>query len=199
MKNLSFVLVVILISFSHQIYAQRAINPKIGFNYSRLADEPTVGKTKTKGGFNIGADFRFGDRFQFVPGIHYATHGLAFSGSQSPDIDNKISVHYLKVPIVGNFNIFNSDLFKLRVYGGFVTNFVLKVDASSFINKDNLSPINGGIRLGTGIDLGALTFDLNYEIGMLKYFDKGAVPALLYPNNTFNNVLTLSVGVRVNR
>jgi hypothetical protein len=34
---------------------------------------------------------------------------------------------------------------------------------------------------------------------MLKYFNKGAVPALLYPNNTFNNVLTLSVGVRVNR
>jgi len=199
MRYLTCAFILICLVSCLSLTAQTIINPKIGLNYSRLADEPSLGSAKTRSGFNIGADLRFGDRFQFMPGVHYATHGMAFEGTQDPNSEDKISMHLIKVPLTGNINVINGDLFKLRVYGGFVANFLLKVDNNNYIEKENLKPFTGGIRFGTGIDLGGLTLDLNYEVGVTDVFDGGIVPELLYPKNTQNNVISLSVGVRVNR
>lgn len=199
MKKLKFFALMVLSFSCISAFGQRAVNPKIGLNFSRLSSEPTVGSTETRGGFNIGFDYRIGDRFQIVPGLHYATHGTTLLGTQDSIAENKIFVHYLQIPVVASFNIFNSNLFQLRVYGGIVANVALKVDANNYLTKDDWKPVNGGVRLGTGVDLGVLTFDINYEIGMLDVFEDTPVPNLLYPNNTQNNVLTLAVGVRVNR
>ncbi len=199
MLKLKYFALFTLVIFSGSILGQRAINPKIGLNFSRLATEPTVGISESRVGFNIGFDYRFGDRFQIVPGIHYATHGTTLLGTQDSIAENKIFVHYLQIPVVASFNVFNSNLFQLRIYGGIVANVALKVDANNYLTKDDWKPVNGGVRLGTGVDLGVLTFDVNCEIGMLDVFEDTAIPTLLYPNNTQNNVLTLAVGVRVNR
>lgn len=199
MRNITFLFFLSCFTLSLSSSAQTVINPKIGLNYSRLADDPSIGSAKTRSGFNIGADLRFGDRFQFMPGIHYATHGMAFEGTQDPDSEDKISMHLIKIPLTGNINVINGDLLKLRVYGGFVANFLLKVDNNNYINKEDLKPFTGGIRFGTGLDLGGLTLDLNYEVGVTDVFDGGIVPNLLYPKNTQNNVLSIAVGVRVNR
>lgn len=199
MQYFKTLIAVFLLHCTLNLQSQTIINPKIGLNFSRLSDDPSVGSNKSRSGFNIGFDLRFGDRFQFAPGLHYATHGIAFEGTQNPDSKDRIAMHLIKLPLLANINIINGDLLKLRVYGGWMNNFLLKVDNNNYISKDNLKPYTGGIHFGTGLDLGGLTLDLSYEAGMLDVFDGGTVPAVLYPNNTQNNVLTLSVGVRVNR
>lgn len=199
MLKLKYFALLLILFLGVSAFGQRAINPKIGLNFSRFSSEPTVGSTKSRGGFNIGFDYRIGDRFQIVPGLHYATHGTTLLGVQDTVAENKIFVHYLQIPVVANFNVFNSNIFQLRIYGGIVANVALKVDGNNYMTKDDWKPVNGGVRLGTGVDLGVLTFDINYEIGMLDVFEDTPIPKLLYPGNTQNNVLTLAVGVRVNR
>ncbi|MBP9133926.1 MAG: PorT family protein [Saprospiraceae bacterium] len=180
-----------------QTYGQTTINPKIGLNFSHLSGKPEVGKNEVRIGFNIGFDLRFGERFQFAPGIHYAIHGMAFDGALAADSLDRIALHLIKIPLLANVNVINSNFFRLRLYGGWMNNILLKVDNNKYLAKEDMNIYTGGILFGTGVDLSGLTLDLSYEVGMLDMFKGGFMVNTIYPQNTQNNVLTLSVGVRV--
>lgn len=197
MRFIKFSTIVLILFFGMQMNGQTIINPRIGLNFSHLSGKPTIGENKVRTGFNIGFNLRFGDRFQFEPGVHYAIHGMAFDGALSADSLDKIAMHFIKVPILANINVINSDFFRLRLYGGWMNNILLKVDNNNYLSKDDLNIYTGGIHFGTGVDLTGLTIDLSYEVGMLDMFKSGLIGSALYPKNTQNNVLTLSVGVRV--
>ena len=197
MKFLKFLIAVCFLTFALHSYSQTTINPRIGLNFSHLSGNPTVGENEIRAGFNIGFHFRFGDRFQFEPGIHYATHGVGFNNARGKDTLDRVPMHFIKIPLLANVNIVNSDFFRLRVYGGWMNNILLKVDNNAFLSKEDFNVYTGGIHFGTGLDVTGLTIDLSYEVGMMDFFKGKGAPAVLYPKNTQNNVLTLSVGVRV--
>ncbi|HMY83538.1 MAG TPA: porin family protein [Saprospiraceae bacterium] len=197
MKLLKFLLSICFLFFFLSSYAQTTINPRIGLNISHLSGKPSIGENESRTGFNIGFNLRFGDRFQFETGAHYATHGVGFNDARGKDTLDRAPMHFVKLPLLANINIVNSEVFRLRVYGGWMNNFLLKVDNNSLLSKEDVNVYTGGIHFGTGLDLTGLTIDLSYEVGMMDFFKGNGLPLVLYPKNTQNNVLTLSVGVQV--
>lgn len=192
-------LLVVIMTFG-TVNGQTTINPKIGLNFSKLSVDPETATYKARSGFNIGADFRFGDRFKIIPGIHYTTHGSKLrSSNQGTDFENDIYTHWLKIPLVASANIFNSNFFQHRVYGGGVGSIFLKVDDNVFLLKEGYQPVVFGLKFGTGIDISAFTIDVDYEVGLSSVFKKDGVANVLYPGSVTNNVLTLNVGVRINK
>lgn len=180
-------------------YAQFAVNPKVGLNFSRLSADPQDGEDKSRWGFNVGADFRFGDRFKIISGIHYARYGTTLrSNSNQQDIEDDVKVHLLRIPVVASINIVNLNMLQWRVYGGVSGNVFLKVDDNAWFTKDNFKPLNYGLRIGSGVDFTILTLDVDYEVGLGKVFSGELIDKLIYPKNATNNVLTLSAGVRIN-
>ena len=149
--------------------------------------------------------------FALQPELLYSQKGVAFdgrlgSGTEARDVEGRLKVSYLEIPILGRFEMSLLPMVSLNFYGGPAFSFKIS-EGSEFeeagqVIDTGLAETNffqdrdSGIVLGAGLSLspaslGLLFIDARYTIG--------TDPILLNtdPGNPQikNNVFTLSVGI----
>lgn len=163
----------ILIAFaSSPVFAQVQFNPKIGMSFMSFSDAPAGANFSGKAGLSIGADFRFGQRLQFQPGIHYVMSKTAYETSSGTIVTDDVKYNTLKLKGLLNFNLIDGDAFKFRANFGPAYDFLLSAKLSDIGTdvKDNFNKGTFYLQGGLGVDIAFLTADLGYAQGLSKTF-----------------------------
>ena len=173
-------------------FSQVHVQPKIGLNSYKLQSEVDGFEFQSKSGFNIGIDFRIGEHFYITPGIHYFALDADFEGikediGNAPIMDN-VKQEVLRTPVYIGFPLIDVGKFKLRVQGGGIASMPLNINENDFgFGKDDFEKVRFSAGAGAGLDLGRLTFDVNYEWGLKEVFDVAGISAK-------ERIVTASIG-----
>lgn len=106
----------------------------------------------------------------------YIASAVNYAGKTSVNKTNdlKLKYHSIDVPILLGTYIFKTPVFKLRGFVGPVASFLTRKLDKNFFRDTDKTMWNG--RLGAGIDLWKLTFDVDYEFGLKRFGDGAKAP-----------------------
>ncbi len=175
--------------------AQVSINPKMGVNLSALDTKLQDIDAEARAGWNAGFDLRLGKGVVFLnPGLHYySVTARLFKEIESPDdvnLSEETTIQSLRAPVNIGFKLTGKGgLIGLQARGGIVPAYVIGVkERPSFdLNIEDLNRMTWGANVGLGLNVLFFTVDLNYEIGLSKFFND---------SEGRNNMLTASVGIK---
>jgi hypothetical protein len=161
----------LFILFAGPLFAQTYINPKIGISFMNLSDPPPGYDYKGDVGFQMGADFRFGNAFQLIPGLYYnqVATAVKVTGVDTLDIEDNIIRNTLKARVLIGYNFINEDKFKLRVKAGPAFDYLLNsktADNKIDFDEENFKDGTWSLEAGAGLDLWFLTLDVGYSYGL---------------------------------
>ena len=174
---------------THSVSGQNGAHIKAGISLVGDIDLSSYSDTSFHHkAYHVGVDARIGPfGFFLSPGLHYyavdirSTTGFDFL-AQAP------KYHIIKGPVNLGYKIFINRRVKLRVQGGVDVNYILLIDENPYgITFNDVNDIFVGLNVGTGLDVGRLTFDLNYESGLSNVMDG--------VDDTELSFLSLSLGV----
>lgn len=171
--------------------AQVTFVPKVGVNLSALDFETSGNNIEGRAGFHVGADARIGQgKIFFNPGVFYQSFtAKLLNTSSSTDLKDETTIQFLKIPVNVGWRITgDKGLVKLNLHGGLVPNVLLGVNEKKIFGftKEIIEPFNLGANIGLGVDISAVTVDVQWEAGLTdfyKYLEGG------------NNVLSVTVGL----
>ena len=126
--------------------AQFAVNPQVGINFTNLTNNNSVYTSSAALGFQLGADFRLGDRLYFQPGAYFgrsATY-IKFTPLDTTFIEDNLIRTTAKVKALLGYNLVHGDGFKLRVNVGPTYEALLSVDSKDDKIDFNKKDYNGG-------------------------------------------------------
>lgn len=155
-------------------FAQLQVNPQVGMNFMSFSNAPEGTEFKADIGYSIGADLRFGERFQFQPGAHWF-HSTTTAEAVGGDVTSDVVHQYIKIKAMGAFNLIDGGGFKLRVNVGPTYDILVNVD-NEFLEKDDFSSGVFNIQGGVGVDFLFLTAELGYAQGLNNTFDFDDAP-----------------------
>jgi len=162
-----------------QLFAQIQFNPQIGITTLSIKNPPPGDTYNGKIGMSLGADLRFGERFQIQPGVHYINsvtviEKTGIGGVETGDVVYKS----LKLKALAAFNLIDAGQLKLRINAGPAYDFLLSAKDKSTKNDLKSDFKNGTFFLqgGVGLDFLFLTADLGYAQGLSKTFDGEEAP-----------------------
>lgn len=207
MKKMRFMLVVAMLAMVTSISAQMNLGIKGGVNMSNFYGDE-LNDNNVKIGFHIGlaADYDFAYNSAIQTGLFFTTKGAKYSDSFGEDISGDITANpmYLQLPIHYAYKIDVSPGTRVvlhagpyAAYGvggktkasGSVGDINAEVDGDVFGDDGFLKRFDAGLGLGVGLELGALLFDLGWDMGLINIADSD--------NNDFKNQNAyLSVGYR---
>jgi len=161
-----------------QLFAQIQFNPQIGITTLSIKNPPTGVTYDGKIGMSLGADLRFGERFQIQPGVHYVSSVTAFEATGTAATIGDVALKSLKLKALAAFNLIDAGQFKLRLNAGPAYDFLLSAKNKS--TKDDLkSDFKNGtffLQGGVGLDFLFLTADLGYAQGLSQTFANEGAP-----------------------
>ena len=176
--------------------AQFAVNPQVGINFTNLTNNNSVYTSSAALGFQLGADFRLGDRLYFQPGAYFgrsATY-IKFTPLDTTFIEDNLIRTTAKVKALLGYNLVHGDGFKLRVNAGPTYEALLSVDSKDDKIDFNKKDYNGGsfnMDAGLGVDLSIITLETGVSYGLSNaYKDEGK---LLPDSKYFTWYATLGV------
>ena len=164
---------------------------KGGFNLSKFSTENTFA-SENKAGYYAGLWTRFG-----AAGVHLQPE-LYLSGKNTTlknnGVENEVKFTSLDVPVLIGTKIGAAGV-GVRLNTGPVVSFILNEkqsfgDATSNIFNGSFKDQAFAWQFGTGLDVGKLSVDLRYEMGLSKLNDAG------YPDTKLN-IFTLGLGLRL--
>lgn len=137
-------------------------------------------KIKTKGykvdshsGYMLGAFARINlGSIYLEPALNFAHKESKVKNSNSIGSIGNFKYNSIDIPVMVGYNIFKLPLFKLRGFAGPVASFVTK-DLKKDFNTDKMM-WNG--KIGAGVDVWKVTFDIDYEFGLKKFGDGVKAP-----------------------
>ena len=159
-----FLLFVVTIAISGSVFAQSAINIKVGMISRQFTDEMNSGSTLLHYGQSYGFDAIVEDsRLLFMPGLHYQNYGISGEDARGSLFEKRESIHQISLPMnLGTWFAANRWA-KLRIYGGGHINFIVGVDQNdSGINLDRVTTVHPGWQGGAQIMLWRITADVRY-------------------------------------
>lgn len=159
-------------------FAQIAINPQIGANFTRLPEDPVlIGNvtvdTEGEAGLLLGSDFRFGDRIYIQPGVFILSSKTVYSSGDSLFVDPaEVSRWDAKLKGLVGFNIVDGG-FKLRAITGPTYHFNLSRNADDNPYFDESEFKNGffNIDVGLGVDILFLTAEIGGSFAVSDVLD----------------------------
>jgi len=176
MKRL--VALALIVFASMQLSAQVQFNPQIGITTLSVKNPPSGVTYDGKVGMSLGADLRFGGRFQLQPGVHFINSVTAFKGTGSDAVSGDIVYKSLKLKALASYNLIYGDQLKLRINFGPSYDFLLAAK-----NKDTKENVKSDYKNGTfflqgglGVDILFLTADLGYAQGLSQTFAGESAP-----------------------
>lgn len=188
MKHIYILLIALF--FYTNIEAQVKVNPKFGIFVSDIEKVNNNFKQDAHLGWQIGVDFRIGDDMFFLkPGLFYQAIATSFDETNGVITDIDQTINFLKIPIDAGINLTgDGGVIGLHAFGGIVPNILLNVDGEiNGFDKDQLKKFNLGANLGLGLDFLIFTVDLQYEFGLINFYD--STPKIK------NNMVYLNVGL----
>jgi len=159
--------------------AQVAVNPQIGANFTRLTNTPSDIVSSASFGWQLGADFRLGDRLYFQPGAFFGRSAtvIKFTPLDTSFIEDNLIRTTAKVKALLGYNLIHGDAFRLRVNAGPTYEALLSVDSKDDKIAFNKSDYNGGsfnLDAGLGFDVAFLTLETGVSYGLSNaYKDEG--------------------------
>ena len=193
MRKLFFTL--LLSAFSWALMAQSPINVGIHGGISntkiKVKDIGHVLKSGSNTGYMVGVFARVN------LGLIYLEPALNYSHKEGEveNSDNKSNLKYnsFDIPVMVGLHVLDLPVVKLRAYLGPVASFSgkLKWDKGNFgTNIDNDKMMWNG-KIGVGVDVWKLTFDIDYEKGLKKFQDNNA--GKIKAPRSFNFTLGLKI------
>jgi hypothetical protein len=157
---------------SMQLFAQVQFNPQIGATFMTIKNPPAGISYDGKVGLSLGTDFRFGERFQFQPGLHYVSSVTAYQIEGSEAVSGDVIFKNIKLKALVAYNFIDAGQFKFRANFGPSYDFLLSAeekDLNTYLKEDFK---NGTFYLqgGLGIDFLFLTADVGYASGLTQTF-----------------------------
>ncbi len=193
MRKLFFTL--LLSAFSWALMAQSPINVGIHGGISntkiKVKDIGHVLKSGSNTGYMVGVFARVNlGPIYLEPALNYS-----HKEGEVEKIDNKSSLKYnsFDIPVMVGLHVLDLPVVKLRAYLGPVASFSgkLKWDTGNFgTNIDNDKMMWNG-KIGVGVDVWKLTFDIDYEKGLKKFQDNNA--GKIKAPRSFNFTLGLKI------
>lgn len=202
MKKLLFFLAFILVT--SVTYAQNVINPKIGFNVSRLSTDPQLGQINARVGWQLGLDARIGNRVYFQPGLYYFKQSSELVTQAEAETDSlgglqeELNRQGLQLYTQVGYYLVDGDGFKMRVNAGPSIALLTSVGQSEYIGRDDYQGVNLTGNAGVGFDIFFLTIDYNYEWGLSNVFqnDTFANDRVAFEETPKLSRHTVNVGIR---
>jgi hypothetical protein len=161
-----------------QLFAQIQFNPQIGFTTLSVKHPPAGVTYDGKVGMSLGADLRFGERFQIQPGVHYVSSVTAFQATGATTETGDVVFNSLKLKALAAFNLIDAGQLKLRINAGPAYDFLLSAKNKSSKESVKSDMKNGTffIQGGVGLDFLFLTADLGYAQGLSQTFANETAP-----------------------
>ncbi|MCC6584811.1 MAG: PorT family protein [Chitinophagales bacterium] len=161
-----------------QLIAQVQFNPQIGITTLSLKNPPSGVTFDGKIGMNLGADLRFGERFQIQPGVHHINSITAFQSTDAEVETGEVVYKSLKIKALAAFNLIDAGQLKLRINAGPSYDFLLSAkEKESKINvKEDYKNGTFFLQGGVGVDFLFLTADLGYAHGLSQTFAGEGAP-----------------------
>jgi len=181
-----------LIAFATvQVFAQVQFNPQFGLTFMSIKNPPTGVTYDGKVGMSLGADLRFGQRFQIQPGVHYVNSVTAYENTNGTSTSGDVTYKSIKLKALAAYNIVDGKEFKFRANFGPSYDFLLsaKEKESGTDLKDDFSNGTFFLQGGLGIDFLFLTADVGYASGLTKTFAGEGAP----DSNTAGMYFTVGV------
>ncbi len=180
---------------SYAVIAQSPLNIGIhgGISNTRIKvnDIPTVLKTGSRTGYMIGAFARIN------LGPLYVEPALNYSHKEG-EVENATDKSALKynsfdVPVMVGLYILDFPVLKLRAFLGPVASFTgkLKWDKGDFGNAIDNDKVMWNGKVGIGVDVWKLTFDIDYEKGFKKFQNDNGIK--IKSPRSFNFTLGLKI------
>lgn len=193
MKTVIFCLF-LLFNFLPSAFAQITVRPHLGFNLSRLNDEPENFDVSARVGSQFGAYVTVGNKIFLQSGLQYTSVGNELVYKQEGQFQGeKTDAVYqgLRIPLYLGWRPNQKDkLVNMRLFAGPSLTWVLN-DKSSNENiwgEGRFSDSVWGANVGAGFDLWLFFLDLNFEFGVSDALSDLAIK---------NNLIALNGGVRL--
>ena len=169
---------VLIVFTTVQLFAQVQFNPQIGITTLSLKNPPTGVTFDGKAGMSLGADLRFGERFQIQPGVHYISSVTAFESSGTEVETGEYVYKSLKIKALAAYNLIDKGQLKLRINAGPAYDFLMSAKEKESKTDVKEDYKNGTFFLqgGVGIDFLFLTADLGYAHGLSQTFAGEGAP-----------------------
>lgn len=168
-------LVLIILAIGTTAFSQVTFNPKVGYNYSYFSGDYEDVSFDGRSGWQIGADFRFGDKLFFMAGAHYfeSENRIESVGAINlPSNNVTFNIKALRVPLAVGVDLIEGRRFGMRAFTGPGVNVVLDNDEGAVNNSDLFyDDLAFGYNLGLGVDLGVITVDVVHEWGLSNVFN----------------------------
>lgn len=177
-SGLLLTIVLSVIFFASQGYAQIELKPAIGINFTGFSQDPENATSSAQLGWQLGGTVSFGDKLYGEGGIFWTYKSneisendtnFAFSTSQSG----------IRIPAMVGYHLLGSGggLVGLRAFGGASVYIVTTVDALD-LTKEDFNTASWGVFLGAGVDISMFFVDLKYEwsltnVSSVTSFDVG--------------------------
>lgn len=151
--------------------AQFQVNPQLGINFTELTDEEEGVEYRADLGWQLGVDFRVGDRLYFQPGFHFVRTSTVVKYTLSDSLvyeDNLIRTS-VKLKAQLAYNIINGGGFKLRVNAGPSYDVLLSVDNKDDeieFDKDDYNAGSFNMDGGLGVDLTFISVETGVSYGL---------------------------------
>ncbi len=198
MKNVTKTTLIILLGMMCLSVNAQRITIKGGANLSTVNNNPDMeyfGGAKIRPGFHIGvmSEFPFTDRFSFESGLLLSHRGFKVEGSESYEffgeefsysLEMKYSAYYLNLPLTAKMRLplnRKSDFYlQAGGYLGFGLfgegKYTMVMDGQKDTDNEKEdwgynSRFDGGLTIGTGVEIERLLLGISYDLGLVPFFD----------------------------
>ncbi|MBK7086286.1 MAG: outer membrane beta-barrel protein [Flavobacteriales bacterium] len=150
---------------------QFQVNPQMGLTYQHLSsDQPNV-EFRGAVGWQLGTDFRIGNRAYIQPGVFFGRNTTAVKTSLNDSIvaEGDIVRTNLRLKMLGGYRIVDTYQFDLRFFAGPTYDVLLSVDDKDDEIGWNEGDFNRGsfnIDAGLGFDMGLFTLEPSVSFGI---------------------------------
>jgi len=158
----------------HVGHAQSGVSFQAGLGSMVVDDAQFTQEGEAHYGLRVGGVGRIGgdDSWFIRLGLFYEQYHT-LSSDKFNAFDSEDNLHFLKGHVNMALYLIRTDLFKMRLYGGGVVNYLAAIDnRGDLYNLDDFDSATVGVNAGLGLDFWFLTLDLGYEKGFTRFLKR---------------------------
>ncbi len=175
MKKITFICVLCLLSTT--AFSQFTLGPKVGYLTQTLSVKQEDISASLQDKAIFGLFMRIGNSVYVQPEVNYFTSGAVFrrpeQGSVNP-IEQEVFLQHVQIPFFIGAKLINTRMFNVRATMGPTANIVIDKrintqETGNYINpikEVDIKDVYWGLQVGGGIDIAAITLDVQYIIGV---------------------------------
>ncbi len=145
-------------TYAQNEVGQFSIAPTVGINISSVTN---VDNSKAKAGLVVGAVAEYGvaEKVGISAGVMFSMQGYGIK-----DVDDKIKLNYLNIPILANYYVYKG----LAIKAGVQPGIRLSAKQGDVDIKDNVKGFDLSIPVGASYEYKNIVLDARYNIGVTK-------------------------------